>query len=86
MSNLYNKAEHINEDEGIYTIGDDILDTFMNGNFSQGVSDMTDNIINAVELSDYLNDKAEEYGMDSEEMYYGHFTSDFWIALGREGL
>lgn len=82
MKTLYTQLEETNEDEGIYTLGDDILDTFMNGNFSNGVEDMKEFNIGATELSDYLKEKAEEYGMETKDMYYGHFDNDFWIALG----
>lgn len=82
MKTLYTQLEETNEDEGIYTMGDDILDTFMNGNFSAGVEDLQEFNISPIELSDYLTEKAEEYGMSTDDLYYGHFTSDFWIALG----
>jgi len=82
MKTIYTQLVETNEEEGIYTLGDDILDTFMNGNFSVGVKDLQEYNISAIELSDYLIEKAEEYGMETKDLYYGNFSNDFWIALG----
>ena len=84
MKDLYTELNEINEDEGIYTYGDDIADTFMNGNFSSGVEQMQEINCRAKDLADYLEEKAESYGCKLEDMYYGHFSPDFWIALGSE--
>ncbi|WP_434658472.1 hypothetical protein [Sulfurimonas sp. NW9] len=83
---LYTELEEINEDEGIYTIGDDLCNTFMNGNFTTGVEEMKELNITSKELLEYLEEKAEEYGCELKELYYGHFTADFWIALGSENI
>lgn len=85
MKTIYDALpeEYFNEDEGIYTIGDDILYTFFNGNFTQGVEDMRKNCISTEDLISYLEDKAEEYGMSIDEMYYGHFDRSFFSSLGR---
>jgi hypothetical protein len=86
MKDLYTKSlrDAINEDEGVYTYGDDIADTFMNGNFSAGVKQLKELNCRARDLADYLEEKAEEYRCKLEDMYYGHFTPNFWIALGSE--
>ena len=85
MKTIHNQLEeeYINQDEGIFTIGDDILDTFANGNFTQGVEDMRKNNISTEDLIDYLEDKAEDYGTKIEELYYGHFDRSFFSSLGR---
>ncbi|MFK7780286.1 MAG: hypothetical protein QM490_03985 [Candidatus Gracilibacteria bacterium] len=86
MKNLYTELprEERNEDEGIFTIGDDICDTFMNGNFSTGAKELKELNLKSKDLLEYLEEKAEEYGVEISELYYGHFTADFWIALGSE--
>jgi len=86
MKDLYTRLDRdeINEDEGIYTVGDDIASSFYYGNFSQGVKELEDINCRANDLLDYLESEAEGYGCRLEELYHGHFTGDFWIALGRE--
>ena len=85
MKTIYDQldTEYINEDEGIYTMGDDILGTFANGNFTQGVEDMREHCISTEDLISYLEEKAEEYGMNIDDMYYGHFDRSFFSSLGR---
>jgi len=80
-------AEDINEDESIFTVGDDIAHQFYSGNFSDAVIMLKDNTCRAKDLLEYLEDKCEEYGYDSvtdQSFYNGHFSCDFWIALGSE--
>ncbi len=87
MKDLYTrlpKEERYREQEEIYTIGDDICDTFMNGNFSTGVEELKELSLRSKDLLEYLEEKAEEYGVEMSELYYGHFTAEFWIALGSE--
>jgi hypothetical protein len=72
-----------NEDEGIFTVGEDIANTFCNGNFNQGVKELIELNISPVEFSDYLLEQADEMGMELKDMWYGHFGNDFWIAMGQ---
>ena len=85
MKDLYTRldTEDINEDEGIYTVGDDIASSFYYGNFSQGVKELEDINCNASDLLEYLEQEAEGYDCNVSDLYGGHFSSDFWIALGR---
>ena len=86
MNDLYTRlnTEDINEDEGIYTVGDDILSSFYYGNFSQGVKELQEINCNARNLLTYIEQVAEGYDVRVDELYHGHFSNDFWILLGRE--
>jgi len=77
-------GEDLREDEGIYTIGDDIIESFVNGNFSQGCKELVEIGAGARDFNDYLMEQSEKYGIELKEMYYGHFDNDFFIALGSE--
>ena len=71
------------EDEGIYTIGDNLVYTFVNGNFSQGVRDMQSQGISTSDLIEYLEQQSDEFGMQLDDMYYGYFDRSFFSSLGR---
>ena len=83
---LYNNLplEDMNEDENIYSYGDDIANSFFNGNFTQGVKDLQELGARSKDFSEFIEDKAEEYGVSPLEMYNGHFSFDFWLELGSE--
>ena len=76
--------EDVNEDEGIYSYGDDIANSFYNGCFSLGVQQLQELGATAKDFAEFVNDKAEEYGVPVLEIFNGHFTFDFWIELGSE--
>ena len=85
--------EYRNEDEGIYTQGDDILSSFYYGNYSQGVEEMIEYNVHAEELIEYLEDKADEYGCNVDDLYGGHFDrklcasiSFSWLEAFREHI
>ena len=84
MENLYTRlnTDEINEDEGVYTVGDEILLSFYYGNFSQGVKKLQEINCRARDLLDYLEQLADSYDIRVEELYNGHFSADFWLALG----
>jgi len=84
MITLYTELDEIREDEAIYTYGDDIAKTFYYGNFSDGVEKLKELNCRAKDFLDYLEDKADNYGCRLDELYNGHFSPDFWIALGSE--
>ena len=71
-----------NEDEGIFTQGDDVLSSFYYGNFSQGIKEMLDYWITPRELGEYLADKAEEFDCSINELYNGHFTLAYFGEIG----
>lgn len=67
------------------TIGEDIIDTFYNGNFSQGVEQLKELYCTAVDFGDYLAIFTDDIGYGSiEEFANGHFNYNFFICLGRE--
>ena len=61
MRDLYTEleAEYINEDENIFTVGDDIINTFFNGNFTQGVKELIEINVSPREFGDYLMEISE---------------------------
>ena len=83
---LYNNLplEDMNEDEGIYSYGDDIAHSFYNGNYSFGVDQLEKLGATAKDFAEFIIDKAEDRGVPVLELYYNHFSFDFWINLGSE--
>lgn len=81
MNNQLDKYE-MNEDEGIFTTGDDICSQFYYGNFSEAVEMMKGYELRAKDIVNYIEAKAEEYGCEVKDLYNGHFSPDFWVALG----
>ena len=73
-----------NEDEGIFTVGEDIASSFYYGNFSQGVEELEEAEVTTIKFLTYLEDMAEGYDMKLSELYNGHFDREFFICLGRE--
>ncbi len=86
MKTLWNNlpVEKQNEDEGIFTHGDDIATQFYYGNFTDAVGMLRELNASAKDFAEFIMDKAEEYGVLPLELYNGHFSFDFWIALGSE--
>ena len=67
--------------------GNDIIDTFYNGNFSQGVEQLKEINATAIEFGDYIQELSEELGYESmSEFANNHFNYDFFICLGKESL
>lgn len=89
MKTLYNNLPvgEQNEDEGIFTHGDDIAAQFYYGNFSDAVTMLREMGLRAKDFVEFMEDKAEEFGYEniaSEGFYHGHFSTGFWVALGSE--
>jgi len=61
LIDLYGSDYEPSED-GLETIGDDILDTFYNGNFSDGIKQLLELNIRPRELFEFVQDKLAEYG------------------------
>lgn len=74
--------EMVNEDEGIYTQGDDVLYSFYCGNFSQGIKEMLEYNITPRELGEYLETLAEDCGCEISTLYNGHFTLSYFGEIG----
>ena len=75
------------EDGESKAYGEDIIDTFYNGNFSQGVEQLKEINATAIEFGDYIQELSEELGYESmSEFANNHFNYDFFICLGKESL
>ena len=85
MEALNNRLDNdlINEDEGIYTIGDGIASSFYYGNFSQGTEELESVNASTVDLLHYLENQAEEFGCNVIDLYSGHFDTEFFICLAK---
>ena len=76
--------DYNNEGEFIQ-YGNYIIDTFYNGNFSQGVEQLKEINVTAIEFGDYIYDLSEDLGYESMLEFAGnHFDYNFFICLGRE--
>ncbi len=84
MKTIYTElpVDEINEDEQIYTIGDDILNQFYYGNYSDAIKMMVKDNIEPNELAEYLAEQAIELDCNTSELYYGHFTLEFFASIG----
>ncbi len=71
-----------NEDEGIITIADSILNQFYYGNYTDAIAEMLSSGIRPDELATYLEEKAEEYDMAVKDMYNGHFDYTLFASIG----
>jgi hypothetical protein len=82
--NVYKELpiEDQNEDEQVFTRGDDILMSFYYGQFIQGIKEMISYSVNPNELAQYLEEKADEYDMQVSELYSGHFTLAYFASIG----
>ena len=72
-----------NEYDAVYTIGDDILNQFFYGNYSDAIKMMIKDFISPEELAAYLEDKAENYNMRVDELYNGYFTYSCFASIGQ---
>lgn len=65
--------------------GEDIIDTFYNGNFSQGVEQLKEIYVSANEFGNYIADLCDELGYENMSKFANnHFNYSFFISLGRE--
>jgi len=81
MKNLYTEIKE--EGYEYTTVGNDIIDTFYNGNFNQGVRDLIEIGVSPREFGNYIQEETEEMGYESMyDFAGGHFNYDFWISLG----
>ena len=75
------------EEDETKTYGEDIIDTFYNGNFSQGVEQLKEINVTAIEFGDYIQELCDDMGYENMSKFANnHFNYDFFICLGREGL
>jgi len=69
------------------TVGAGIVDTFFNGNFTDGVKQLLEINISAREFLNYVESESEGMGHeDIKEFANGHFSPDFWLSLGEQYL
>ena len=81
MKNLY--TEITIDENFITTVGNNIIDTFYNGNFTQGVKDLIEIGASPRDFGNYIQEETEEMGYESMyDFAGGHFNYDFWISLG----
>ena len=59
-------------------IGEDILDSFYNGNFTEGIASLYSVGATAVDLAEYYTDYLEETGSEPDK----HFDFEFWTQVG----
>ena len=78
MKDLY--TEIIEEGYEDTTVGNDIIDTFCSGNFTQGVKELIAIEVSPREFGSYIKEQGEE--MAYEFSYDSHFDHDFWISIG----
>jgi len=67
------------------TVGEDIIETFYNGNFTDGIKQLIKINVTPREFGDYINQLSEDLGYENSlEFASGHFDYDFWISIGQE--
>ena len=71
-----------NKDEQIITLGDNILNQFYYGNYTDSIDVMVKEQIRPSQLAEYLEDKASEYDMEVSGLYNGHFTYSLFADIG----
>ena len=78
-------AEFINEDEGIYTVGDSIATIFYHDDFRQGIKELESVNASTKDLLYYLENQAKEIGCNVNviDLYNGHFDTEFFICLAK---
>ena len=65
--------------------GNDIIDTFYNGNFSQGIKQLKEINVSARAFGNYIFNLCEEMGYESVEQFANnYFDYEFFICLGEE--
>ncbi len=82
MKTVNDEARYMDEDEGIYTVGDEILNQFYYGNYSDAVNMMIEDNIEPNELADYLIEKSIEFDCNVSDLYNNHFTLDLFANIG----
>ena len=77
--------EFINEDEGIYTVGDNIASSFCCDDFRQGIKELESVNASTKDLLYYLENQAKEIGCNVNviDLYNGHFDTEFFICLAK---
>ena len=75
--------DEINEDESLYTEGDCVLYQFYCGNWSQTVQRCAENGVFWNDLEEYINEKANEYGIHKTESdFFSWFDCSFFGEFG----
>ena len=84
MNTLYAELplEEQNEDEQVLTIGDEIANQFYYGNFSFGIERLQELSISSDEFIEFLEETADSYDCKLIDLYGGHFSPSFFVALG----
>ena len=73
--------------DDIKTYGEDIIDSFYDGNFYYGVEQLKEINVTAIEFGDYVQELCEDMGHENMSKFaQGHFDYNFFICLGREAL
>lgn len=77
----------LNEDEiceydGVYTVGDSILNQFFYGNYTDSINKMLEVNITPQQIGEYLEEKAEEFGCNVSDLYNNHFTLSYMASIG----
>jgi hypothetical protein len=76
--------EFINEDRGIYKIGDYIASSFYDGDYTKGIEDLKENRISTVDFLKYLESVASEHNCAVFNLFSGHFDTQFFIYLAED--
>jgi len=84
MNELYNTPT--TDTDEYMTEGERIATQFYFGNFSDGVESLRKLKVWARDFLAYLEEEAEERGESVTTIYGGHFSPDFWLALGNENI
>ena len=73
------------DEEECKAYGEDIIDTFYNGNFSQGIEQLKEVNVCAIEFGNYIEELCNDLGYDNmSDFANNHFDYNFFICLGRE--
>jgi len=81
MKDLY--TEIIEDGYEDTTVGEDIVDTFYNGNFTSGVKDLIEINVTPREFRAYIEELCDNLGYEYKSQFANnHFDYDFWISLG----
>lgn len=65
------------------TVGESIIETFYNGNFTSGVKELIEINVSPREFGDYLLQFTEDMGYENmSEFANNFFDYDFFISLG----
>ena len=83
MRDLYTQLPEEERTEEESTIGESIALQFYYGNFSSGLDELRELSISSRDFLNYLEDLADDYGTNLDDLYGGHFSPDFWLTLGQ---